>query len=171
MKKINLKTYPDSSLTTPAKKWDFSRPKDELLSTIKQMEEILENHPDGVALAANQAGFKEQIFIIDSETASKWDIPKVFINPRIHGVEEGPSKEEKEGCLSFPGIFVNIRRYDIVSCDYEDEDGIKKAIIVEGFPARVFQHECDHLKGKLMIDHLPRILKYQIIGEMRNRKG
>ena len=171
MKQIKLKIYPDRSLTTPAIPWDFKRPKEELIEVINQMEEILKTQPNGVALAANQIGLKEQIFIIDGKTATEWDIPTIFINPNMHFMEEAATKEEEEGCLSFPDVYVKIKRYDLISCSYEDVDGVKKAIIVEGFPAKIFQHECDHLKGKLMIDYLPRIQKYQIIGEMKNRKG
>lgn len=170
-KQIKLKLYPNISLTTKTKEWDFSRSKEELLSILDKMKDILTFHPEGVAISANQVGISDSIFLIEAETAKKWDIPRVIINPSLKTITEASKIEDVEGCLSFPNIFVRIKRDDLVACDYQDEDGAQKTIILEGFPARIFQHECEHLNGKLFIDHLPRIQKFQVIGAMKNKKG
>lgn len=170
VKKNNVKVYPDKSLEIPTIKWDFSIAKESLQSVIDLLEEELERHPEGVALAANQIGLSGRIFLIEKETAAKFDIPRVIINPILKNITESEKKEVKEGCLSFPGIFVKIKRHDSISCEYNDIDGIRKVIFLEGYPARIFQHECDHLDGKLILDRVTRIQKYQIISEMKKRK-
>ncbi len=101
---------------------------------------------NGIGLASNQVGMLKKVFvyIIDEE-------PKILINPKI--VWESEKRiEETEGCLSVPGIEVTISRAEKIKIEGHDLDGKKKTIESEGLLARVFQHEMDHLAGKLIID-------------------
>lgn len=161
--------YPNKILTTPTVNWDFiANNKTELLAMIAKMEELLKARSEGVALAANQAGFDKRLFIVTDKLAQEHNISNVFINPVLNIVDTKMT-EEKEGCLSFPELFFPVKRYDTISCDYYDLDGNKKIIILEGFIARVFQHECEHLDGKLYIDNLPRRERFQVLGKFKNR--
>jgi len=108
---------------------------------------------DGVGLAAPQVGFNYRIFIID--TAGEKDPPKpmVFINPKI--VKRSGAVNSYEGCLSFPNVFINVRRSTSVIIRATDQS--RKIFSMEAccgsLLARAIQHEYDHLEGNLFIDH------------------
>ena len=166
---MKILKYPNKLLTTPTINWDFvNGKKQELLDMVASMEELLKTKPDGVALAANQAGYVTRMFVLEEELANEYSLPRAIINPVINPV--GTRKlEESEGCLSFPGLYFPVKRHDVISCDFYDIDGNKKITILENFPARVFQHECEHLDGKLYLENLPRRERFQVIGKLKNR--
>jgi peptide deformylase len=110
-------------------------------------------HAEGVGLAANQIGVGLSLMVID--TSLKEDAPDiklVLINPRVVSAE-GKTRF-KEGCLSFPGLTVEVERYEKIEVVAIDEEGKEKTIQLEGFPAIVFQHELDHLKGITFLDRI-----------------
>jgi peptide deformylase len=118
---------------------------------------------DGAGLAAIQVGARERIFIIESGVAGgdKNDAPVVFINPVI----EWLSKEEEtkdEGCLSFPGVFVPVKRSLTARVRALGLDG--KEFIAEGTAlyARAMQHEHDHLINRLLVDHVGPVKRQMI---------
>jgi peptide deformylase len=76
--------------------------------------------------------------------------PRCLINPRI--IEGEGEQTGDEGCLSFPGIYVTVTRFDRIKTSCFTPSGHNIVIESEGFPARVMQHECDHLDGVLLID-------------------
>ena len=161
---MSILRYPNKSLLTKTKEWDFSISRDELISHAVDMHEALSKSDRGVALAANQVGKNIRMFVIHDEIASSLDIPTAIVNPRI--TYSSSSKEEaKEGCLSFPNTFVPIKRSSNIGCEFFSVDGFIKHVDLSGFNARVFQHECEHLDGKLFVDNLPRILRYQVISK------
>ncbi len=103
---------------------------------------------DGVGLAAPQIGISERFFIYD--IGEKLN---VVINPEI--LERSDEKElGEEGCLSLPEIFDKVPRSVFIEVEYFDQHGEKYTKKLEGYEARVFQHEFDHLNGKLFIDYL-----------------
>ena len=113
---------------------------------------------EGVGLAAPQVGLPIRLFIIDLDVLSE-DEPqykgylRAFINPEI--LEESEETVSmSEGCLSIPGINENVKRPAKVLVNYLDENGEEHERWLEGFEARVFQHEYDHLDGKLFVDRL-----------------
>ena len=113
---------------------------------------------EGVGLAAPQIGLPIRLFIIDLDVLAE-DEPKykgylhTFINPEI--IEESQETTAmSEGCLSIPGINESVKRPAKVLVNYIDENGEEQERWLEGFEARVFQHEYDHLEGKMFIDHL-----------------
>lgn len=136
-----------------------------LQDLIKNMYETMQR-ADGVGLAAPQIGLPISLFVIDLDVL-KEDYPEyagflhAYINPQI--LEESKETETmEEGCLSLPGIHENVRRPKSVHATYIDENGIEHDEWIEGFLARVFQHEYDHLEGTLFIDHLS-VLRKQMI--------
>jgi len=95
----------------------------------------------GVGLSANQCGVKARIFVIGLD-----DFQMVCINPKvISGLSE--KVKINEGCLSFPGLYVKIPRYESVEVEYYDENGKLINSILNGVTAQCFQHELDHMNG------------------------
>ena len=104
----------------------------------------------GIGLAANQVGYARRMFVMDTSTDR--NSPKIFINPVI----EKRAKEkltEEEGCLSCPNKFANVRRPMYVGLKWVCRHGKEQYKTFYHLPARVIQHEMDHLEGKLCIDY------------------
>jgi len=118
---------------------------------------------NGVGLAAPQVGEPLRLVVID------WDGNRyVLANPEI--VEAEGAVKCDEGCLSFPGIYEEVLRPDKIRVRYRDEHGEEHDETIEGFLARVFAHEIDHLNGKLLIDHLSP-LKRTFLKKKMSRKA
>ena len=107
---------------------------------------LVENmlHYDGVGLSANQIGIEERAFAMIRDL--EYNDIIVCFNPRIVKRYDDEVWCE-EGCLSFPDEIINIQRPDRIVVKYEDEDKKDHKIKLDGFAARVFQHEYDHLNG------------------------
>jgi peptide deformylase len=117
----------------------------------------------GAGLAAIQVSVPLRLFIIDAAITggTEEDPPLVFINPEF--VELGDELEiSDEGCLSFPGIYVPIKRSFKATIRATDLEGQTFELKGEGLMARAFQHEADHLDAKLLADYVGRI-KRQLI--------
>ncbi len=132
----------------------------------------------GIGLAAPQIGKNIQLFIIDISHIKDHEeghlfYKSVFINPEI--IEEtGEEWEFTEGCLSLPGIMINVKRKPIVKIKYFDENWNQKEIEVDRMLARVIQHEYDHLKGILHIDYATDLKKKMLkkkVSEIRSGKA
>ncbi len=148
----------------------------------KQAEEITPDYPnlkelinnmyetmqraEGVGLAAPQIGLPIRLAVIDLDVLSD-DMPEykgflhAYINPRIIEVSEETCSME-EGCLSVPGIHESVKRPTRIHVTYLDEDLNPHDEWVDGYLARVMQHEFDHLDGKLFVDHLSAFRKQLI---------
>ncbi len=123
---------------------------DELRRTVEAMFELMVRS-NGVGLAAPQVGLRKRILVLNA-TGEEPDA-LVLINPRL--VERsGPETTFEEGCLSFPGIFAEIRRPDTCVVEAQDVDGKSFRAAYEGFPSRIIQHEYDHLEGVLLVDRM-----------------
>ncbi len=111
-------------------------------------------HEVGVALAAVQIDKLVRAIIIRDNPDDKNDQSfSVFINPEITKYE-GSVEPEFEGCLSVPDIYGKVPRHSKVRIKAQDMDGKQIRLNAEGFLARVFQHEIDHLNGKVFVDHI-----------------
>jgi len=113
----------------------------------REMSRILKEnmiHYEGVGLSANQIGISERVFVMILHMETQ-EIITCF-NPRIIKKYNDDVWFE-EGCLSFPDEIINIQRPNRIVVKYEDEDKKEHKIKLEGFAARVFQHEFDHLEG------------------------
>lgn len=117
--------------------------------------------PGGAGLSANQVGVMKRVFIYDDE-----DEIKACINPRIISASE-EMEEAVEGCLSVPGIGVPVNRHLAIELEYTDLNGETLRLKVEGWLARVFQHEIDHLDGKLILDRTDRASRVEALEELQ----
>ncbi len=108
---------------------------------VRDMLFILTNDKTGVGLAAPQAGHTKRIIIISLN-----GFPQVMINPELIEHMENTSTR-KEGCLSYPGRFVEVERWANILIKYDTEKGGFGETRLINWPARIFQHELDHLDG------------------------
>ena len=114
----------------------------------QEMMTIIMTENQGLGLAAPQIGELKRIIIVQTEKG-----PEVFVNPEI--IKNSKKTETgEEGCLSFPKLFLKIKRAKEAEIEALDLQGEKIKIKAEDLPARVFQHEIDHLDGILFIDRI-----------------
>lgn len=143
---------PDAVLATQAK--EVKKIDKELLTLIEEMKHTLvtASDPEGVGLAAPQVGQSLQLFLMKPD---KKDPITVVINPRIEFEGEFVERKTKsghdmlEGCLSIKDVWGTTKRAKKVQMTYMDEHGQTHTEVFENFPARVVQHEYDHLQGIL----------------------
>ncbi len=105
----------------------------------------------GIGLAAPQVGIQKRILVIDLNFEDPTAPPNVFINPEIISSSASLDTYE-EGCLSIPGVYLDVVRPSSIKLSYRDEMGRPKKMNAEGLMARCIQHEVDHLNGVLFID-------------------
>ena len=149
----------------------------ELKELIANMFETM-YHSDGVGLAAPQIGKAIRVVVITLDPL-KEDFPeyadfnKAYINPHILEFDDSKTESMDEGCLSLPGINEPVRRPTRIHVKYMDEDFNEHDEWVEGYLARVMQHEFDHLDGHLFIDRISPLRKQMIrskLGQMLKGK-
>ena len=109
----------------------------------------------GLGLAANQVGVTSDLFVIDVGIEKEKRDPVIIINPIITASEEEIIAEE--GCLSIPEVFAQVKRSQHVEVKGYDLKGNELRYEAEGFLARAFQHEMDHLNGVLFWDNLSKV--------------
>ncbi len=123
---------------------------------------------NGAGLAAIQVAAPVRLFIVDGEVAggAEGAPPKVFINPEIVSISD-EAQTGDEGCLSFPGIFVPVKRGMRATVRARDLDGNTFEMEGEGLLARAIQHETDHLNGRLLIDQVGPVKRELIKRKLR----
>lgn len=138
---------------------------------IQDMFETL-TESEGVGLAAPQVGKAIRVVVIDLDVISD-DLPeykgfrKAFINPHIVEYDDAKTDTMEEGCLSLPAIHENVTRPTRIHVRYLDSQLQEHDEWVEGYLARVMQHEFDHLDGKVFIDRISPLRKQLIKNKLR----
>ena len=107
----------------------------------------------GIGLAAPQVGVHKQLLVIDLDLENAASPPLVLINPEITASSASVDTYE-EGCLSIPGVYLDVIRPSAIQLSYRDEMGRPKTMKADGLMARCIQHEMDHLKGVLFVDRV-----------------
>lgn len=118
----------------------------------------------GVGLAAPQVGWSVQLCVMNPAPEDRSQ-EIVCINPVI--AEAEGEVVEDEGCLSFPDVRGNVPRYARVTCRWYDLEGHRMEAVAEGLLARMFQHEIDHLNGRLIIDRMTPASRLKVRGRLR----
>ena len=117
----------------------------------------------GIGLAATQVDVHERVIVID--VSEERDQPLVLINPEL--VWSSPDKHlNEEGCLSVPGIYDGVERFDEVKVSALDAQGVTRIIEADGLLAVCVQHEMDHLAGKVFVDYLSPLKRNRIKTKM-----
>lgn len=150
MEPLSIVKYPH-----PALRWE-SKPvveiDDRLRDVVRQMFDLM-YAANGIGLAANQVGLPWRLFVINpSGDRTRTDDEFVFLNPEI--LRRKGSEEGEEGCLSLPELYGPVRRSTALSIEAFDLEGEPFRMDLEDFPARVVQHEYDHIDGVLFIDRM-----------------
>jgi peptide deformylase len=145
--RLEIVLWPDPVLlggTKPIEKVD-----DELRQVVAEMRRVM-FELRGVGLAAPQVGIARRLMLVCPSGDPGDEV--VVINPVISGLVG--REVDNEGCLSFPGIYGDVERAHKIHVKYRDLDFRSREMDLEGFIARVFQHEADHLDGKVFIDRM-----------------
>jgi peptide deformylase len=121
--------------------------KQEMQTFIRRLKKTMVDY-GGLGLSANQCGYRFRMFVMGSK-----DEQIVCINPRITDKFDDPIKL-REGCLSYPGMYLYVPRYKKIEVEYHDENGKLNKEIFEGITAHVFQHELDHMNGIVYTEHV-----------------
>lgn len=168
---LPIYTYGNAILRKQAHDIDANYP--ELQTLISNMYETL-TASDGIGLAAPQIGLDIRLVIIDLDVLSEEfpeykDYRHAFINPYILDYDDDSKKETmEEGCLSLPGIHESVTRPTRIHVCYLDENFEEHDEWVEGYLARVMQHEFDHLDGKMFVDRISPMRRQLIRGKLKN---
>ena len=144
---LRLVLYPDPVLQRVAAPVEEFGP--ELARLAERMLTIMREEK-GLGLAAPQVGVSLRLFVCNL-TGEPGD-DHVFVNPRF--LELRGAEEQEEGCLSLPGVTVTVRRATYAEIEAQDLSGRRFTRRGEGLEARVWQHEADHLDGRLIIDYM-----------------
>ncbi len=143
---------------------------DELLATLDEMVAMMDAQ-NGVGLAAPQVGFLSRFLVMmDPDTKTVYRM----INPKITSFSEKKCVLE-EGCLSVLGkdglpVFSDVSRPESVTVEWTNEHGERVGAQMSGLPARIVQHETDHLDGVLFIDHLSPVRREMVLRKVKKRK-
>jgi peptide deformylase len=140
-----IRQYPDPVLRLEAQ--EVQEFDGDLAQLVERMMRLMRD-ARGVGLAANQVGVLRRVFVIQ---ADEEEAPRALVNPVV--VERSEESDvDDEGCLSLQGVAVPVERAVRVRLEGRDPDGNPASLELEGLPARVAQHELDHLDGVLILD-------------------
>jgi peptide deformylase len=144
----------------------------ELQQLVSDMWETLADS-EGIGLAAPQIGRPIRLSVIDLDVISE-DFPEykgfrqVFINPHILELDDTQTDSSEEGCLSLPAIHEKVTRPTRIRVQWMDENFEAHDEWVEGYLARVMQHEFDHLDAKMFIDRISPLRRQLIKGKLKS---
>ena len=152
---LEILEYPDPRLRTVAVRID--KVDDALRTLALDMIETMYEAP-GIGLAASQINVHRRLVVID--VSEQQDAPLILINPEY--VVTGAPMEYQEGCLSVPGYYENVTRFDKIQVSALNEQGEALAFEATDLLAICIQHEIDHLDGKLFVDYLTSLKRTRI---------
>lgn len=119
--------------------------------------------PDAVGLAAPQIGVFKRVFVYKLGQDAT-----CMINPVI--IKKEGEQYESEGCMSFPGVYIKVKRADKITVEFQDVDGNVSHLKTDGFTSRCIQHEIDHLDGITFLHVLSKIKRDHVTGKMKKLK-
>ena len=152
MGSLSIVHYPHPALRTKSN--PVTAIDNRLRQTVREMFELM-YAANGIGLAANQVGLPWRLFVINpTGDAEQTGEEHVFLNPEI--IKRRGSMEGEEGCLSLPELYGPVRRAAEITIEAFDLRGQPFRMDLEDFPARVVQHEYDHIDGILFVDRMDR---------------
>ena len=147
-----------SALNVISESWNFEVDKDSDLLEKNLIDCMIKNN--GIGLAANQVGITKRVFAIGAYNHPEMEDPIAIFNPEILEFSDEMSNY-KEGCLSFPGLWINVKRPEKITVRFQDSKGNYVTKTLTGLMSRCFQHEYDHLNGVCFVDKVSK-LKLQL---------
>jgi peptide deformylase len=163
---LNIVKFPNTVLTERMPEFDFSNPVMDPIELEKSMLEIMYKH-DGIGLAANQVGVRTRMFVMGHKESA--EAGQAFFNPIIVAHTED-IEDLEEGCLSFPGIYVNIKRPKKIKARWQNSKGEWEDGEFEGYNCKCFLHEFDHLEGISYKDRISPLKWALAIKKSNNQK-
>jgi peptide deformylase len=166
MAKLAIITLPDPILrkvSAPVERIDETLRKlaDDMLQTMYAA--------PGVGLAAVQVGVARRLIVLDTAKGeAEPPRPLVLFNPEIVALGS-ELREHEEGCLSIPGVRIDIERPSAATVRFLDREGKRQELVAEGLLATAIQHEIDHLNGRLIIDFLSRLKRDIIVRKFKKQ--
>ena len=159
-----IRQYPDPVLRMRAREVEpFD---DELAQLVARMTQLMEG-AEGAGLAATQVGVLRRVFVMRGDDNGA---TMALVNPEL--VEHGEELEtDDEGCLSLQGLLLPVERAVAVTVKAKDPQGADVELELEGFAARAFQHELDHLDGVLILDRTTDEARREAMARLRQRSG
>jgi len=163
---LPIVTFPDAILRERMPEFDFANPIMDPVELEKQLvEAMLAN--DGIGLAANQVGIATRVFAMgyrdDAENA------QAFFNPIVAATVD-TIEDLEEGCLSFPGVFVNIKRPTKILARWQNVKGEWQESEFDGYNCKCFLHELDHLEGIVFQDRVSPLKWAMAVKKTNKRK-
>jgi len=157
--------YPDPILKEKMPEFDFNNPILDPIQLEKDMLEAMYQH-DGIGLAANQMGIRTRMFVMGHKNLPENGM--AFFNPEIIANTE-EVEDLEEGCLSFPGIFVKIKRPTSIKARWQNAKGEVMESVFSDYECKCFLHELDHLEGIVFRDRVSS-LKWTLATNKSKRK-
>ncbi|MDJ1183299.1 peptide deformylase [Roseofilum casamattae] len=147
---LDIHTLGDRALRTPAKR--IAKIDDSIRQLAKEMLQTMYSS-DGIGLAAPQVAIAKQIVVVDCDPEEAANTPLILINPKIKAFGRELCTYQ-EGCLSVPGVYMDVHRPDAIELIYKDENGRPQTLKADGLLSRAIQHELDHLHGVMFVDRV-----------------
>lgn len=160
---IKLVDASNSLLHQECQAFDFENPQIDPHQLVEDLADTM-THNRGVGLSANQVGYNLKVFVMGNPDKPE-DVFTVF-NPKIVSYGEEVMLAE-EGCLSYPGLFIKIKRPNTIRVRFTNAMGYTDTVTLSGLDARVFQHEFDHMMG---ISHIGRASRFHLEQAKRQQK-
>jgi len=164
---MEFKLGPHESLIQISTSWDFSVDKDAEELEKAMIEFMITNK--GIGLAANQIGIAKRVFVMGSNNIEGFPLPFAVFNPVIKEASTELVLDE-EGCLSYPGLYLRLKRPSWIIAEYQDSSGDTKEIKADGYLAKCFQHEYDHLNGVCFVDRVSQMKLNLAMKKIRKNK-
>lgn len=140
----------DRALRQPAKR--VAKVDREIRDLVRLMLQTMYS-ADGIGLAAPQVAVSKQVIVVDCEPDNPAKPPLVLINPTIKQYSQDICVFQ-EGCLSIPGVYLDVKRPEQIEVSYKDEQGRPQTLTATGLLSRCIQHEMDHLNGVMFVDRV-----------------
>ena len=163
---MNIIKFPNPILREQMPTFDFDNPLMDPKVLEKEMLEFMYAR-DGIGLAANQVGIKARVFVMGHKDNPESGM--AFFNPIVVANTE-KIEDMEEGCLSFPGVYVNIKRPTEIQVEYQNADGETERAEFKGYDCKCFLHEYDHLEGITYQDRVSTLKWALAVKKSKKRK-
>lgn len=163
---MNLVKFPDPILREQMPEFDFANPIMDPVKLEKQMIDIMLAN-DGIGLAAPQIGIKTRVFVMGHRQNP--ESAQAFFNPQVLANVDD-MEDLEEGCLSFPGIYVNIKRPKKILAKWQNTSGEWEQSEFDGYNCKCFLHELDHLEGIVFQDRVSTLKWAMAVKKTKKRK-
>jgi peptide deformylase len=151
---LEIHTLGDRVLRQPAKR--VAKVDDEIRTLAREMLQTMYSS-DGIGLAAPQVAVNKQVIVVDIDPENAAAPPLILINPQVIKVSKDQAVGQ-EGCLSIPGVYLDVVRPAALEVSYKDENGRPQKLQANELLARCILHEMDHLTGVLFVDRVENAL-------------